>query len=185
MYFSDEKHTKMDKMLKLGTKPMQGSNWDERGKSNVAQILITHQKTMINSIQFVYRSHKGVSHSKIYGEPDGLNFDLLTFDDSVEYLTSVAGVCGDDGLASISFGTNKRSFGPFGAIGTYDTFKFVLKEFTYNFEHEGSFQGFHGSVKNSRVFAIGIYVQPIMSFSTLDMMTDDDQSIQLDAKYSF
>lgn len=109
----------------------------------------------------------------------------LTFDDSAEYLTSVAGVYGDDGLATISFGTNKRSFGPFGGIDTYDTFKFVLKKFTYNFEHEGSFQGFHGSIKHSRVHAIGIYVQPIMPFSAHDMMTDDDQSIQLDAKYSF
>ncbi|KAI3687656.1 hypothetical protein L1987_81356 [Smallanthus sonchifolius] len=156
----------LENMLKLGPKLMEGSIWDERGKTGVAQILISHQEAMINSIQFIYRSRAEVSHSKIYGEPDGLKFDLVTFDHPDEFLTSVAGEFGDDGIASLSFSTNNRTYGPFGGFDTDAApTDYFYKKFKYNFELEGSFQGFHGSVKDSRVYAIGIFVQPIEAFS--------------------
>lgn len=89
----------------------------------------------------------------------------VTFNYPSEFLTSVGGEFNDNGLASLSFTTNKRKFGPFG--GTSSTngslTEPVYKKFNYNFGHRECFLGFHGTVKDSRVYAIGIHVYPTTS----------------------
>ncbi|MFS7982986.1 putative jacalin-like lectin domain-containing protein [Helianthus anomalus] len=68
----------MDNMFKLGPKGMQGEIWDEKGRYKVVEILISHQQDLINSIRFTYRTaEEDVIHSKTYGEPTGLKFDMV------------------------------------------------------------------------------------------------------------
>ena len=47
----------MAQMIKLGRRVTQGSVWDEGGKSDIVQILISHQPDSIKSIQFLHSSN--------------------------------------------------------------------------------------------------------------------------------
>ena len=74
--------------MKLGPKEMEGTIWDAKVNSNIAQILISHQQNIINSIQFSYVSSSedenilflDVYASKPYGEPHGLKFSTVSRD---------------------------------------------------------------------------------------------------------
>ncbi|XP_023730329.1 jacalin-related lectin 3-like [Lactuca sativa] len=103
-------------MMKLGPGPLRsGNNWEERGMSEIVQILISYESDRICSIQFAYVQNGGVRHSKKYGQDGRVGFDAVTFDYPSEYLTYVSGRYKDhDRLTSIVFGTNKRKYGPFG-----------------------------------------------------------------------
>ncbi|KAI3792223.1 hypothetical protein L2E82_06096 [Cichorium intybus] len=81
---------------------------------------------------------------------------LATIDDPDEYLTSVSGQYGTKKLFLITFGTNKRMFGPF-----VNVIKGSLPKFVYNFSPKSSFGEFHGSVYKSRVCSIKVYVRPL------------------------
>lgn len=89
-----------------------------------------------------------------------------------EVLTSVSGEYKDGRLVSIAFETNRQKFGPFGRTGScsnsssYANFKY---EFT-----AGRFGGFHGSVDDGSVYAIGVYVK---SYELIDL--DDCDDLQL------
>ncbi|KAI7727571.1 hypothetical protein M8C21_025511, partial [Ambrosia artemisiifolia] len=115
----------IENMFKTGPKEMKGEIWDEkgsfeayRGNTRLVEILITHQQDVINSIRFTYRKGDNVFHSQTYGEPYGLNFDMVDISDHNEVLTSVSGELLDGRLASIVFGTNKKTYGPFGRTGS-------------------------------------------------------------------
>ncbi|KAL4592407.1 hypothetical protein LXL04_005400 [Taraxacum kok-saghyz] len=178
----------METMAKLGT-PHKGSRWDEIGMTEIAQILISHGKSAIYSIQFVYVADGKLFPSKIHGSPDGLKFDTVTFDYPSEYLVSISGDHSLEGLASITFGTNKRKYGPFGrnteddcksefdAFGTkkrmFDQFGMSgshYEKFAYNFRPKSSFGGFHGSLQThkSGVGSIGVYVRPLESLADIE-----------------
>ncbi|KAI3792227.1 hypothetical protein L2E82_06101 [Cichorium intybus] len=162
----------MENMVKFGPKSMTGSIWDEGGKSKILQILISHGNNCINSIQFVYVVDKKVLRSEVHGGSNGFKFDIVTFDHSGEYLVSVSGQYSSGRLASIAFGTNNRTYGPFGRANSsyYD-------DFVYNFRHKSSFGGFYGSVFNSFVYAIGVYVKPLGSLAeteTGSVKSEDD-----------
>nr|GEV10942.1 hypothetical protein [Tanacetum cinerariifolium] len=79
----------------------------------VVQILISHED-VIKSIQFAYAEKQNVCHSEIYGNHNGVNFDIVTFNYPSEFLVSVSGEYNYEGLVSISFDSNKRKYGPFG-----------------------------------------------------------------------
>nr|QKE53465.1 lectin protein [Helianthus tuberosus] len=165
----------MDQMFKLGPKEMQGEIWDEKGRYEVVEILISHQPDLINSIRFSYRTaEEKVIHSKTYGEPTGLKFDMVEFDSSGEVLTSLSGTLKDGRLASIVFGTNKRKYGPFGRTGDKSSCS-PYEDFEYKFK-PGRFGGFHGSVVDGSVYAIGAYVKPYMVYDlddVCDALTDN------------
>ncbi|PWA60882.1 jacalin-like lectin domain-containing protein [Artemisia annua] len=144
-------------MLKLGPKEMKGEVWDEGGKSEIVQILISHEEDTIRAMQFAYVVDGKVLLSQIYGELTGLNFDRVTFNRPCEYLVSISGEYDIDGtLVSAAFRTNHKKYGPFGGSDDsesgYDKFKYKFGS---------SFGGFHGSVYNSCVHSIGVYVKPV------------------------
>ncbi|KAL4592404.1 hypothetical protein LXL04_005397 [Taraxacum kok-saghyz] len=155
----------MENMVKLSSTEMRGSIWDEIGKTKIVQILISHGQSAIYSIQFVYVVDEKVVPSEMHGNPIGSNFDMVTFDYPGEYLVSVSGDDHYDGLASITFGTNKRKYGPFGMTGDS---MFPYKNFAYNFRLKSSFGGFHGNVYNSRLYGIGVYVKPLESLAEIE-----------------
>nr|XP_043622580.1 jacalin-related lectin 2-like [Erigeron canadensis] len=174
-------------MLKLGPKNKSelGTAWDEYGNSNVVQILISHQGNTIKSLQFVYAADNGcLRYSQTYGQPDGLNFNIVTFKHPSEYLTSVSGtytlqrktennkIKTTAGLTSLTFGTNKAKYGPFGGGGGTTSTTTCNCTFNYDFGHRSCFLGFHGALnKQSQVSAIGVYVKPTGS---LDELKDDE-----------
>ncbi|KAK9074964.1 hypothetical protein SSX86_003283 [Deinandra increscens subsp. villosa] len=143
-------------MFKLGPKITRGEIWDLKGHSKIVEILITHQRYSIKSIRFSYRdANNRVVHSPTYGDPCGLNFNIVEFNTDGEDLTSVSGKYLFGELASIVFGTNKRKFGPFGSTDSSSGYQ----DFNYEFK-AGRFGGFHGSVSDGCVNAIGVYVKP-------------------------
>ncbi|KAL4592408.1 hypothetical protein LXL04_005401 [Taraxacum kok-saghyz] len=152
----------MENMVKFGPKQLRGTIWDEGGKTKILQILISHEEYAIHSIQFVYVVDGQVVRSNIHGEPNGLKIDVVTFDHPREYLVSVSGQYWDD-----KFGTNNGKYGPY---GTHKDVYFYSK-FVYNFGPRSSFGGFHGTVDKSCVYAIGVYVKPIVSLSETEADT--------------
>ncbi|KAI3792224.1 hypothetical protein L2E82_06097 [Cichorium intybus] len=91
--------------------------------------------------EFVSAVNGKMLPSEVHGKPSGRKFDIVTIDDPEEYLTSVSGQHGINKLVSVTFGTNKRKYGPFGSV-----IKGSLPPFVYNFSPKSSFGGFHGSV---------------------------------------
>ncbi|CAH1451824.1 unnamed protein product [Lactuca virosa] len=155
-------------MMKLGPRDMPGSIWDERGKTKLVQILVSYKYSGISSIQFAYVVHGAVRHSEIYGNPDGAEFDTVTLDYPSEFLVSVSGNYGTNvwnsknQLMWIAFTTNKCKYGPFGQKNGANK-----DSFSYRFGLRSCFAGFHGSVFESCVYAIGVYVKPIDSLYEL------------------
>ncbi|KAL7595301.1 inactive protein RESTRICTED TEV MOVEMENT 1-like [Lactuca sativa] len=143
-------------MSKLGPKIIKGTTWDEGGKTKIMQILISYGKHTVYSIQFVYAVNGKTLPSEIHGKPCGSKFDIVTFDDPEEYLTFLSGQYGIKKLNSITFGTNKTRYGPFGS-----TLKSSDPQFVYKFIPAFSFGGFHGSVYKTCLCSIGVYVRPL------------------------
>lgn len=56
-------------MMKLGVCKTTGLIWEENGSSEVVQILILYNKSLIKLIRFLYANRVGVHHSKLYGVP--------------------------------------------------------------------------------------------------------------------
>ncbi|KAM0036976.1 putative jacalin-like lectin domain superfamily [Helianthus debilis subsp. tardiflorus] len=61
-------------MLKLGPKEMKGEIWDEKGSTEILEILTSHQQDSINSIQFTCNTDGEVFLVETHGEPTGLKF---------------------------------------------------------------------------------------------------------------
>ncbi|KAM0004748.1 putative jacalin-like lectin domain-containing protein [Helianthus debilis subsp. tardiflorus] len=161
----------MEKMLKLGPKEMKGEIWDEKGSTDILEILISHQQDSINSIQFTCNTDGEVFLAETHGEPTGMKFKTVTFDYSNnEYLTSISGEYDNGRLVSIVFGTNKKKYGPFGRTGSKSD-ESSYDDFCFEFGPRNCFGGFHGSVFNGCVHAIGVYVKQYKSYA------DDEDSI--------
>lgn len=73
-------------------------------------------------------------------------------------------------LVSIAFGTNIRKYGPFGRVVDNS-----LTQFVYNFTPKVSFGGFYGSVYNHSVYAIGVYVRPLVSLAEIESYIIKDE----------
>ncbi|PWA77542.1 jacalin-like lectin domain-containing protein [Artemisia annua] len=82
----------MAQMIKLGRRVTKGSVWDEGGKSDIVQILISHQPDYIKSIQFLYNSNGVGSLSEVHGEHTGTKFNTIVLDHAAEFLTSGYGL---------------------------------------------------------------------------------------------
>ena len=57
----------MEDMQKFSPVHMEGSIWDEGGKTEIVQILITHHEYDIDSIQFIYVVDGKLLRSEIHG----------------------------------------------------------------------------------------------------------------------
>ncbi|KAD3640371.1 hypothetical protein R6Q59_003198 [Mikania micrantha] len=161
----------MDNMFKMGPSEMQGEIWDEKGFSKIVDILVSHQQDCINSIKFTYDFNREIVHSQTHGQPNGLKFDMVEFDYHSEWLTSLSGEYKNGRLASITFGTNKKTYGPFGRTGSRSSSSGLYDEFEYKF-NPLRFGGLHGSVCDGSVYAIGVYVKPYKIY-TLEEYCDE------------
>ncbi|KAI3792222.1 hypothetical protein L2E82_06095 [Cichorium intybus] len=166
----------MENSVKLIPKEMKGSIWDENGNAKVVQILISHGTSEVNSIQFAHVVDGKVVSSEMHGNPNGSKFDIITFDYPGEYLISIFADHDANGLGSITFSTNKRKYGPFGGPSSnYSSYQHDTV--TYNFKPRSSFGGFHGSILDSKMYAIGVYIRPLGSLAEIETDVGSDSVI--------
>ncbi|KAL1806739.1 hypothetical protein ACET3Z_029807 [Daucus carota] len=154
-------------MLKVGPIWCNGTTWDHRGKTDIAQIFISRCEKRINFIQFVYCEDGGnklVLSEKIGGDGDSgsLWLDSVTFDYPSEYITRVSGkyenIYSTKYLRSITFDTNRGRYGPFEAAPAKDS----LEDTEFRYEvGRSKFGGFFGAFTSTGINSIGIYVKPL------------------------
>ncbi|XP_050366078.1 jacalin-related lectin 3 [Argentina anserina] len=136
-----------------------GLMWDDGVYSTVRQLVIAHGSG-VDSIQIEYDS-KGCSFwSDRHGGNGGWKTDMVKLDYPEEFLTSVHGHYGkisDWGAVSVrslTFISNKRSYGPFGMEqGTY---------FSLPVTPGNKIVGFHGK-SGWYLDAIGAYLKPVQN----------------------
>ncbi|CAA3003911.1 Hypothetical predicted protein [Olea europaea subsp. europaea] len=148
---------RIPKMIKIGPVGSQyGDEWDERGKSEIVQIFISHDDK-INSIQFQYYENGTLALSDSYGRTTGYKFDAVKLDHPREYITWVSGYKSSNSghLISIAFGTNYETYGPFGRFTAHD------KEVAFKLGDDRQFGGFHGTADDNCVRSIGVYLKPM------------------------
>ncbi|WOH13069.1 hypothetical protein DCAR_0832578 [Daucus carota subsp. sativus] len=160
-------------MLKAGLPWTDGLAWDHKGKCDIAQIIVSRSINCIDFIQFVYVEDEGkklVVSEKIGNDvPIIFSLNTITLDYPHEVITGsgVKGKCeelstGDSEgfqklLRSITFVTNKRSYGPFEVEQTAGSEEF---EFEYHVGFK-QFGGFFGTYMLYGLETIGIYMKPM------------------------
>ncbi|KAL5707076.1 hypothetical protein ACHQM5_025168 [Ranunculus cassubicifolius] len=90
--------------------------WDEKGKTNILRIYISHDTT-VKTLQFGYAEGTSIVLSPPAQEcsrETGAKFDAVSLDYPSEYLTGITGSYYSCGICLITFHTNQRSHGPFG-----------------------------------------------------------------------
>ncbi|KAK3009723.1 hypothetical protein RJ639_013065 [Escallonia herrerae] len=139
-----------------------GFQWDDGDYSTVRQLIITHAAG-IDSIRIEY-DRKGTSvWTEMYGGSGGTKTDQVKLDYPDEFLTSFHGYYGSLNewgptlIRSITFESNKRSFGPYG----------VEQGIPFSFPMiGGKIVGFHGKY-GWYIDAIGAHLEPIQKSTTL------------------
>ncbi|KAM3326635.1 inactive protein RESTRICTED TEV MOVEMENT 1-like [Capsicum chacoense] len=135
------------------------TSWDAKGRGELAQIFVSYDDDTVCSLQFLYyKNGKLVSTKHGYDDGRHVSFDSAILDYPSEFLTSISGsfhsVTNGAALSSITFGTNKASYGPFGDPSSTST-----KHFNFQIGNQFSFGGFHGSVRSGFINSIGIYIK--------------------------
>ncbi|KAF8392721.1 hypothetical protein HHK36_023070 [Tetracentron sinense] len=136
--------------------PSYGEAWDDGGKGEIIQILISHGID-IGYIHFMYVENENLVPSKRFGRAAGdiTRFDTVNLNYPSEFLTWVSGSFNYSryALSSITFGTNQGTYGPFGVKQT--------TEFCFRMGDRRTFAGFHGTYySNSGIRSIGVYIKP-------------------------
>ncbi|XLS64847.1 hypothetical protein HN51_024821 [Arachis hypogaea] len=139
-----------------------GSHWDDGVYSGVRQLVIAHG-TGIDSIQIEYDKKGSSIWSQKHGGSGGHKTDRVKLDYPDEFLTSVHGYYGSlnqwgpNFVRSLSFVSNKKSYGPFGVEqGTH-----------FSVSASGTkIVGFHGKC-DWYLDAIGVYMKPLKQPSKL------------------
>ncbi|KAL5700848.1 hypothetical protein ACHQM5_026251 [Ranunculus cassubicifolius] len=144
--------------------------WDEKGKSKLRGIYIIHG-SKIHSIRTSYVEKGSVVLSEgsnngfeiDYSRASDLAFDSIILYDPFEFLTSISGTyTSKGGICTITFGTNLRTYGPFGKPA-----EDYWISYSYSIKFEANeFFGFHGYSDTSNLRAIGVYVKPYAAPST-------------------
>ncbi|CAH9122241.1 unnamed protein product [Cuscuta epithymum] len=138
-----------------------GKSWDDGGCGEVAGILISYSASSINSLRFLYSKDGALKFSEDHGTLSD-STQMIRLDYPTEVLTEVHGFrCSTHvsgyGLGSITFVTNKATYGPFGVKRSSlddSVFKFQLGS------EADSINGFHGTVNyHGRIDSIGVYLQ--------------------------
>ncbi|KAF8394059.1 hypothetical protein HHK36_020261 [Tetracentron sinense] len=138
--------------------PNNGNAWDDVGKAEIIQIFISHGTT-IGFIQFMYVENEKVVSSRRIGGTSGNRLDTIDFNYPSEFLTWVSGSFYDSysyALASITFGTNQGTYGPFGVNSNKKE-----KEFCFRMGDRRTFAGFHGTHSTSGIHSFGVYIKPV------------------------
>ncbi|CAN4091230.1 unnamed protein product [Withania somnifera] len=161
-------------MIKVGPAGgLYGTTWDEKGRGEVVQIFVSYNPNTIYSLQFLFYENDKLVVSNKHGTDGCESFCAVTFDYPTEFLTSISGslrTSYTNVLSSISFGTNKGSYGPFGTPSA-DTVKFTFQIGNYR-----SFGGFYGSKNGVGIMSIGVYMKPM----TTSMIHFKDPSVKVE-----
>ncbi|KAG6757889.1 hypothetical protein POTOM_038215 [Populus tomentosa] len=146
--------------LQAGSQPRYNSDtkWDHKGRTEISHIYISHDNSSIHFIQFQYVEESGVPSKPspmpfVYSVAS--RFNVVKLDYPHEFLKGISGRDWGDGyVRSLTFTTNRGTYGPFGnkqEIGT---------EFDFQTGDEPLFAGLHGSFDDEGLTTIGIYVNP-------------------------
>ncbi|KAI8561824.1 hypothetical protein RHMOL_Rhmol04G0371500 [Rhododendron molle] len=144
--------------------------WDDGGKDKIVQIFIAHGDC-IDSLQYVYVDQNGNlvlsnSHGGTFGTS---KFDLVKFNYPSELITGIKGTYGNRGgvgsVNSISFTTNKATYGRFGYHANGDT------EFDFQIGGHNKFCGFHGT-SDLYLHSIGFYMEPMTTLSDVNVLQE-------------
>ncbi|KAM3356440.1 hypothetical protein P3S68_023154 [Capsicum galapagoense] len=163
-------------MIKVGPAGGEGRNswWDEKGRGEVAQIFVSYNYDTVYSLQFLFYENDTLVMSNKHGTNECESFCAVAFDYPTEFLTSISGSFRTSYehniLNSLSFVTNKGSYGPFGNTSIYS------KMFITQIGNYRSFGGFHGSTNSYGIGSIGVYMKPI----TISMINFKDLSVKVE-----
>ncbi|XP_059311315.1 jacalin-related lectin 2-like [Lycium ferocissimum] len=137
-----------------------GTLWKEKGRGELAQFFVAYNGIRVSSLQFLFYENSTLVLSDKHGSDNCKKFNAIVLDYPSEFLTSISGQFGEkDGISylkTISFCTNKGSYGPFGSTATdgSDFFNFEIGNYR-------SFCGFRGTAHGYGIGSIGVYVKPI------------------------
>ncbi|KAH6771637.1 hypothetical protein C2S52_005690 [Perilla frutescens var. hirtella] len=173
-------------MIKIGPVAVGGSKkyvkaiaWDEKGHNEIVQIFVSHDDLGIISIQFQYAQNGSLVLSKRHGGNGASKFNVVKVDYPKEYITCISGQWNvDDGLRSITFGTNLGEYGPFGSVKSDDD-----KEFGIELGEDRQFGGFHGTVAYNYVQSIGVYIKPNATLSISLNTNNSGSVVKLENKF--
>lgn len=170
-----------------------GEAWDEFDLGEVVAILISYSSFTITSLRFLYVKNNVFQMSKQYGRLEGSSrmvcissyylktyhcwIGILKFcfsfgymymqimlDYPTEFLTAVHGYRNSTNVTSLTFVTNKATYGPLGK----DYSKSPLSDYSFDLplgSEVGWFKGFHGTVYNGYIGSIGVYMTPVITQS--------------------
>ncbi|KAK1390378.1 Jacalin-type lectin domain-containing protein [Heracleum sosnowskyi] len=152
-------------MIKVGPQFWpRGTSWDHKGRCEISRIFISCSQSRIHSIHFAYieGGNKVVFSDKIGGGGEGTtSMQTITLDHPSEYITGISGGCqgsyGGPYLSSITFHTNKATYGPY-VPGAIDKSSLVTD---FNYEVGGRFYGFFGTYRPDGIESIGFYMKPL------------------------
>ncbi|KAJ6899587.1 hypothetical protein NC652_025903 [Populus alba x Populus x berolinensis] len=145
--------------LQAGSQPRYNSdmNWDHKGRTEISHIYISHDFDVIRFIQFQYVEESEVL-SKLsptpYMNSFASRFNVVKLDYPHEFLKGISGQWGGGNVRSLTFTTNRGTYGPFGSKEENSI------EFDFQTGDEPLFAGLHGSFDNDGLATIGIYVNP-------------------------
>ncbi|KAL3379233.1 hypothetical protein AABB24_000113 [Solanum stoloniferum] len=149
---------------------LKGTTWEDVDVGDIAMISISYGR-IVSHLQFLYVKDGKFSPSVRHGdliENLEINFQIK-LDYPTEYLIGINGrhgKVGTDGvLKSITFVTNKNSYGPFPKnkptyMATEDT------EFNINALDYGWLNGFHGTIYGNQLESFGVYIKPMPIITT-------------------
>lgn len=80
-----------------------------------------------------------------------------------EFLTGISGWHVPGIIRSLTFITNKRTYGPFGGVaGNID------RAFEYKLGEDNKFAGFHGTAGICNLNSIGVYMKPMTTLTNVN-----------------
>ncbi|TMX03573.1 hypothetical protein EJD97_015763 [Solanum chilense] len=153
------------KVETLTSSKLKGTTWEDVDIGDIAMIFISYGR-VVSHLQFLYVKDGKFTLSKRHGdtiENLEINFQIK-LDYPSEYLIGINGRHGvlglDRILKSITFVTNKNSYGPFPKnkptyMASEDT------EFNINALDHGWLNGFHGTICGNQLESFGVYIKPM------------------------
>ncbi|XP_060171482.1 inactive protein RESTRICTED TEV MOVEMENT 1-like [Lycium barbarum] len=160
-------------MIKVGPAGGQwGTDWDEKGKGEIAKIFVSDSEYKICSLQFLFvENGRFVLSDKHGSATTSKYFNTVALDFPSEFLTSISGFYGSSELTSITFVTNKHTYGPYGAMAPSST----CEEFIFQLGVDRCFGGFHGTKYSNHIESIGVYVKTL----TRSMITPTNSQVRV------
>ncbi|KAH0724553.1 hypothetical protein KY284_000418 [Solanum tuberosum] len=120
----------------------------------------------VYSLQFLFVENGNFDLSDTHGPAHNKNFTTVVLDHPSEFLTSIRGFHDCESpdtfiyLRSITFGTNKGTYGPYGMKTRVN---YELKEFNFEIGDDRTFGGFQGTRYGTGIESIGVYVKAVTS----------------------